>query len=112
MYRQQQSYYQQEPQIRQPRRSYEEEQELDRQIREQLNIRREQPKKSKNLFITSDTKMKKESLLIVDIILTIILIIAIIIVLFYIVYLLFLTSSYPTFFRCYIWSSRPWRINR
>lgn len=62
MYGQQQSYYQQEPQIRQPRRSYEEEQELDRQIREQLNIRREQPKNPKNLFITSDTKMKKSLL--------------------------------------------------
>ncbi len=47
MYAQQQNYYQQEPQIRQPHRSYEEEQELDRQIRDQLNIRREQPKKSK-----------------------------------------------------------------
>ncbi len=59
MYAQQQNYYQQEPQIRQPHRSYEEEQELDRQIRDQLNIRREQPKNPKNLFITSDMKMKK-----------------------------------------------------
>lgn len=97
MYGQQQSYYQQEPQIRQPRRSYEEEQELDRQIREQLNIRREQPKKSKKPIHNIRYEDEKESFGIVDIILTIILIIAIIIVLFYIVYLLFLTSSYPTF---------------
>ena len=97
MYGQQQSYYQQEPQIRQPRRSYEEEQELDRQIREQLNIRREQPKKSKKPIHNIRYEDEKESFGIVDIILTIILIIAIIIVLFYIVYLLFLTNSYPTF---------------
>lgn len=97
MYAQQQNYYQQEPQIRQPHRSYEEEQELDRQIRDQLNIRREQPKKSKKPIHNIRYEDEKEPFGIVDIILTIILIIAIIIVLFYIVYLFFLTNSYPTF---------------
>ena len=97
MYAQQQNYYQQEPQIRQPHRSYEEEQELDRQIRHQLNIRREQPKKSKKPIHNIRYEDEKEPFGIVDIILTIILIIAIIIVLFYIVYLFFLTNSYPTF---------------
>ncbi len=96
MYAQQQSYYQQE-EIRAPRRSYEEDQELDRQIREQLNIRREQPKKSKKSIHNIRYDDEKEPYGIVDIILTIILVIAILVVIFYIVYLFFLSTSYPTF---------------
>lgn len=96
MYTQQQSYYQQE-EIRAPRRSYEEDQELDRQIREQLNIRREQPKKSKKSIHNIRYEDEKEPFGIVDIILTIILVIAILVVIFYIIYLFFLSTSYPTF---------------
>ena len=92
-----QSYYQQEPQTRTPSRNYAEEQELDRQIRSQLNIRREEPKNSGKPIHNIKYDDGKEPYGIVDIILTIILIIAILVVVFYIVYLFFLSSSYPTF---------------
>lgn len=92
-----QSYYQQTPQPKTPHRSYEEEQELDRQIRSQLNIRREEPENTGKLIHNIKYDDGKEPYGVVDIILTIILIIAILVVLFYIIYLFFLSSSYPTF---------------
>ena len=90
MYTQQQNYYP-------PEERRAQDQELDRQIRDQLNIRKEKPKSKKAHNNIKYEEDGKDSFGVVDLILTIILIIAILVVLFYIIYIFFLSSSYPTF---------------
>jgi hypothetical protein len=77
---------------------FEEEDDLDRRIREELARREEEkhhPKKEKIHNIEYEDE--KEPIGVVDIILTIILVIVILIVLFYLIYLFKLSTTYPTF---------------